>query len=293
MQSPRGRRSMEIAGVALVLAQLIPAANADPITVPGYTVTDLGIGTPTFGTDSSGNGILSAPTGQTFAFSQTPNTVLIPGQGMLANLPQLQPPPYYGGGDYGNPSNAFSYVTSALMNASGMVLATNVAGIYGHEYSTSLFEIQHNPDGTWGQPQSVYADGGQFQLQGIGPGAYGWLSKSNEVLIQDSTNPYGITILFVYNANTQNPTDIYSLLPPARYFQLQPIAIDDLGRIVLSAELNDPAAGYPETNLLLTPEGVSSAPVEAPVPGPGAMAVMLLAAMSFAIGRVRERRRRC
>jgi hypothetical protein len=290
MQSNRGRRSLGIAWLALLLTLVIPAANADPIGIPGYTVTDLGAGTPTFGTDAAGNGILNAPNGQTFAFPQTPNEILTPGQGTLANLPQLQPAPY-GWDDYGNPNNSFSYVTSALMNASGMVLATNVAGIYGHEYSTSLFEIQHNADGTWGQPQGVYTGGTQFELQSIASGVHGMLSNSNEVLIQDATNPNGSTNLFLYNANTQNLTNISSLLLSAGYLQFQPIAIDDLGRIVLSAQMDNPSAGYPETNLLLTPDGLSAAPLEAPVPEPGALMVLLTAGLGFAIKLVRERLR--
>jgi hypothetical protein len=284
-----GPRSLGIA-LALLLTQVIPAANADPISIAGYTVTDLGAGTPTFGTDAGGNGILNAPNGQTFAFLQTPNTNLTSGQGILANLPQLQPAPF-GGDDYGNPNNSFSYVTSASMNANGMVLAINVAGIYGHEYSTSVFEIQHNSDGSWGVPQPVYTGGAQFELQQITNGVSAMLSKSNEVLLQDNTITNNNVNVFLYNGNTHSLANISSLLLNASYLQFQPIAIDDLGRIVLSAEALEPSGFMQPTNLLLTPDGVSALPLEAPVPEPGALAVLLMAGLGFAIKRAQKRRR--
>ena len=274
-----------LAVLALALFQVIPTAQADPITIPGYTITDLGSGTPTFSTDSSGNGVLLAPSGQSFAFQQTPDTILTGEQAIVAGFPQLQPAPYGGG----NPLDSFSYVNSASMNASGTVVATNVAGIAGHEYSTGVFVLQHNPDGTWGTPHLIYGGGGQFDLQGISSGVSTMLSQANQVLITDNTIANSNINLFLYNINTQSLINLSNLLLSAGYFGFQAIAIDDQGRIVLGAQtLNE--TGYSFTNLLLTPDGMSAAPLEATVPEPSTLAVMILAIAGFATRRLRERR---
>ena len=50
-------------GLFVVLSGLCAAAaQADPITVQGYTVTDLGAGTPTFSTDANGGNSGRLPT---------------------------------------------------------------------------------------------------------------------------------------------------------------------------------------------------------------------------------------
>jgi hypothetical protein len=285
MQRALSKRSLSFVSLALLFAASTPPAQADPITIPGYTVTDLGAGTPTFSTGSGGNGFLTAPGGQMYAFQQTPDTTLMPRQGILANLPQLQQPPP------GATFTTFSSVNSATMNASGMVLATNVDGTFGHEYTTTLFAIQHNADGTLGPALALYTGGGQFDMGNIGSGVSAMLSASNQVLIQDKTIENDNINLLLYNINTQTLTNISSLLLNLHYLQFEPTAIDDLGRIVLTAEKNDGTGQLLATNLLLTPDGMSASPLEAPVPEPGALAVMLVAAAGFAIHRIRERRR--
>ena len=282
MQRALFKRSVSSVGLTLILAASIPPVHADPITIPGYTVTDLGAGTPTFSTGSGGNGFMTAPGGQMYAFQQTPDTALMPGQGILANLPQLQQAPTY-------IPFTFSTVSSATMNASGMVVAANVEGTFGHEYVTTLFAIQHNADGTWGSAHALYAGGGQFAMGSIGSGLSAMLSASNQVLIQDKTIENDNINLLLYNINTHTLTNISSLLLNVHYLQFEPTAIDDLGRIVLTAQLNDGTGRLSATNLLLTPDGVSSSPLKAPVPEPGALAVMLLAAAGFAVRRFRER----
>lgn len=289
MQPTRGRRSMEIAGVALLLAQLIPAANADPITVPGYTVTDLGggAGPPTFTTDSSGNGVVIASNGLTYSFQQTPNNVLSSGQ--LATLPLHETS---WGGESNVPSFPFNAYTSGVVNSNGVVMATYNTPDVSHEYLSSIYAVQRNPDGTWGQPTLVQSSGPLFDGSSSGGSPIAYLSKSNEIVsaLAPSNNlPYSV---LVYNMSTNSVFSLSQLLSSTGYAAMYPRAISDSGQIVLSAIADNPAAGFPQTNILLTPDGVSSAPIEAPVPEPGAMAVMLLAAMSFAIGRVRERRRR-
>ncbi len=76
MRKPRGRLILTGVLLASMLGSIAQTANADPITIPGYTVTDLGSGTPTFSTGANGNGILNAPNGQLFAFQQPSETFL-------------------------------------------------------------------------------------------------------------------------------------------------------------------------------------------------------------------------
>ena len=270
----------------LMLGPAVSALHADPITVPGYTVTDLGAGTPTIS-----NGLLTAPNGQIYEFPQTPNTTLTPGQGTMANFPQLVPPSR-GNFDYGNPAFDFSYVTNALMNSSGVVAATNVQGVAGHEYNQTEFLVQRNADGTWGQPVLAYSQsglfvgfGGQFSVVG--------LSKANEVLIQNDGSDSNVNQSLVYNLNTHTLTDLQVLLTSANlnYFGLNGLAIDDAGRILLQAEYFDPDTGFTPTNLLLTPTGVSSEPLEVAAPEPSTLAFMLLAIAGVAMHRLHERHR--
>jgi hypothetical protein len=72
------------------------------------------------------------------------------------------------------------------------------------------------------------------------------------------------------------------------YVVNQPIALDDDGRILLSA---DPFPGNQPTNLLLTPDGLSAAPLEVPAPEPGTLGIGLFAIAGFVAHRLREHRR--
>jgi hypothetical protein len=292
MRRNRVSQGTSTAVVLLTLALPLTSAQADPITIAGYTVTDLGAGTPTFSTAGNGNGVLNAPDGQVYAFSQTPNTALTPGQGIMASFPQLEPPPHDPSEDYGNPLYDYSRVTSAIMNSSGLVAAINDAGISGHTYTENEYLIQRNPDGTWGLPVLAYSSGVLFQGFSGGFNIVG-LSKTNEILIQnDSTS--NLNQALVYNLNTHTLTDLFSLLASAGliYPGLTASAIDDNGQILLSAYPYPPSPGNQPTNLLLTPDGLSAAPLEVPAPEPGALAVGLLAIAGFAAHRLREHRSR-
>ena len=51
MQEPRRRRALRAISLALILMMMgaiRATAKADPIMIPGYTVTDLGSGAPRF-----------------------------------------------------------------------------------------------------------------------------------------------------------------------------------------------------------------------------------------------------
>jgi PEP-CTERM motif len=69
---------------------------------------------------------------------------------------------------------------------------------------------------------------------------------------------------FLYNLNTGVRTELASLLPSGWTLGL-PIAIDDQGRILVSAE--SAATNWNNTELfLLTPAGLSSSPLATPEP---------------------------
>jgi hypothetical protein len=272
---------------------VVSAAKGDPITIPCYTVTDLGAGTPTFSTDASGNGVLNAPSGQTYAFPQTPNTSLTPGQGIMANFPLQDQSP--------TSSNLFdsSEVTRAIMNSNGVVAATLVSGYGGiqngdiSEGTESEFLVQRNPNGTWGQQTLAYQSAEPTSTGPTGFQVVG-LSNTNQILIQNGNLSQGLSQALVYNLNTNTLIDLASLLRSANltYYGFTSVAIDDAGRILLQAQVtlngSDP---NPFTNLLLTPDGLAAGPLEVAAPEPGTLGIMLMAVTGFAAHRFRERRR--
>lgn len=280
MRRNRRRPCREFMILLVILCSVVTSVRADPITIPGYTVTDLGAGTPTFSTDANGNGALNAPNGQIYAFPQTPNTVLTPGQGIMANF------------SYGNQQHLGIDAPDPTMNANGIVAAANVPWMNGEAFRGDVYYVQHNTDGSWGQPTVVWT--GDVQVLEPGVGFSMWLSKANEILINNygSAEP-NINHALLYNINTHTLTDLATLLSSAglQYFDLVPLAIDDDGRILLSGQLFNPNLGSTPDNLLLSPTGVSSAPLEVPAPEPGTLAIALAAIAGFAAYRLRVRRR--
>jgi hypothetical protein len=268
------------------------SAHADPLTIPGYTVTDLGPGTPTFSTDANGNGVLNAPDGQIFAFPQTPNMVLTPGQGVMANFPLSLSAPVGDTYTYGNPAFAFANVQSAVMNANGLVVATEYEGVTGHWAIGGAYAVQHNADGSWGSPVSLWS--GNEQIDGYPPhfNVVTGVNNLNQVLGSMGTNgPDNLSDTVLYNVSTHTLIDLSVLMAATNNFNIYaPIALDDDGRILVSA-IAQRSSGYPLENLLLTPDGVPATPLEVPAPEPGTLAVMLLAIAGFAAHRVRERQR--
>jgi MYXO-CTERM domain-containing protein len=280
MRRTRYCQGLELAVVLVILGSVSTSSHADPITIPGYTITDLGAGTPTFSTDANGNGILNAPNGQIYAFPQTPNTVLTPGQGIMANF------------SYGNQQQFGISAPGPIMNANGIVAAANVPWVQGEAFTGDVYYVQHNKDGSWGQPTVVWTGDPQVFEPGVGFSI--WLSKANEILINNfGTTEPNINHALLYNINTHTLTDLFSLLSSAglQYFDLVPSAIDDDGQILLATHLFNPSLGPIPDNILLTPIGVSSDPLEVPAPEPGTLAMALLAIAGFAAHRLHERRR--
>lgn len=287
MGMSRGWNGSHLVVATILLSAATTAAHADPITSDGYTITDLGPGTPTFSTDANGNGIVIAPNGSvSYSFPQTPNTVLTPGQGIMANFPQFPSGP-----DYAHPGNQiYNELLGPIMNSSGLVAVMQLAGTRGYQYEFTEYAVQRNADGSWGQPISVYSGGYGYDVgAGLNSFSVVGLSKSNEILIYDSRpNNGGPSQAILYNVNTQTTTDLATVLGAAGIAAgtITPLAIDDQGRILVSGLY--PYSG-PPINFLLTPDGVSSDPIEQTVPEPSTLALLLLAITSYAIHHARRR----
>jgi len=288
-----------------LMGGIAATAQADPIS-PTYTITDLGTGNISLST-ASGNTIpvsnayanspiVSVSNGQTaYAFPVTPATVLVPGQGAMANFPSIQSAPVADTLAYGNPNNAFSTVTSAIENANGIVAAMDYAGTNGHDGTGEAYYVQQTGNGTWSAPVGIWGgDTQNFQNLTHGGLSVVGINKLNEILGTMGTN-YGpnTTDTVLYNIATHTLTDFTASGILANYSDPTPIAIDDQGRILLQATSFSTTAGISEHTLLLTPAGVSSVPVPMSAPEPGSWAVMALAMAGFVAHRVRAAVRPC
>jgi hypothetical protein len=273
-----------------VLGSFLASAHADPITIPGYTVTDLGPGTPTFSTLANGTGVLNAPTGQIYAWDPTSNTTLPSGYGTTASIPLLVGAPVNNPDTYGNPLYAFAYVQSNVMNANGVVAAVENWGVNGHFEYSEAYIVQPNSNGSWSTPIGIWS--GNINESDYIPGAYANLitgvNNLNQILGSMGLNAppyYNLSDAVLYNMNSHTLTDLTTLLGSAGFADTLPIALDDDGRILLSGTEFNINLGPVQTNLLLTPAGLSAAPLEVPAPEPGALAIGLLAIAGFACHR--------
>ncbi len=304
-----------VTAIAL-LGAVVSTAHADAIT-PSYTVTDLGTGTVTataangsaiaidsvqgnqmLSAAANGSQILTVSNGQSvYAFNLSPVTVLNPNQPSMANFPLIESAPVWEPNTHGNPSNAFSIVTSAAENASGIVVATDYAGVYGYTSQGEAYYVQQSGNGTWGVPVAMWGGNTQFFSQTSGGMSVTGINNLNQVLGTMGVDPqYEIgTNAVLYNINTHSLINLsnYLLSLPQSpiYNNLAPLAIDDQGRILLSATSFSSETGFSQVTLLLTPDGVSSDPIILSTPEPGSWAVMALAMAAFAAHRIRERRR--
>jgi hypothetical protein len=315
----RTRRLTCIFAGFVLLGSVLSTAKGDSIT-PSYTITDLGSGSValTTGTgtsipinsagvyydedlgsevSSAANGaqITSVSVGQTsYPFVFTPPTVLTANQGIMTNFPLAMAAPVGDPNTYGNPINAYSVVSSPLMNANGIVVAIDSAGVSGHEGTPTVYFAQRIPDGSWGSPTVAWY-GVQQSAQGPGLGGITLAGINNlgQIIGTMSYNPNqpSVTNAVVYDIGTHTLTNLSSLPELASFTNVVPIAIDDSGRILVEAspvELLSNLQG--EQTLLLTPAGEPGNPV--PAPEPSSFAVMVLAMGAFAVCCVRDRIRR-
>jgi hypothetical protein len=293
-------------GVLLMLGAVVSTAHADAIGT-SYSVADLGSATPALSTSNgtavpvdltsvasggfatalwtaANGGQFTTVTagGASYPFTFTPAAALTAYHGIMASFPPPAAPPVNDPNTYGNPVNAYSVLSSPLMNANGIVAAINAVGVYGHYGTESAYYIQRNADGSWGSPVGIWSGALQFaQGPNVGGATLAGINNLNQILgtMSVSNGVYSSTDAVLYNIGTHSLTNLSTLPALAGYLNIQPIAIDDLGRILVAAS---PIVGSPlqgEQYLLLTP----SDPQSSPVPEPGSIAVLTLAIVAFAV----------
>jgi hypothetical protein len=230
MQIPRGRYLILAVIVVSIPNFVVASAHADPLGIPGYTVTDLGPGTPAFSTDANGNGVLNAPNGQIYAFPQASSSVLTPGQGIMANFPLDIAAPMH-------PANGFAVVQNATMTTNGTVVATEVYGIGGQWSEGVAYTVQLNANGSWGSPVTLWNGNEQIPDSRYANVITG-VNQLGQVLGSmgvDPTYERG-TDAMLYSVKSQTSTDLTQLFLSSEesqrwsvtYNDLQPIAIEVL-----------------------------------------------------------------
>jgi hypothetical protein len=300
MQRLCAQRYLPVLLGPLLVAAVVSSAHADPLTIQGYTVTNLGTGTPMFSTDATGNGILTTASGQVYAWQPTNSTVLTQAQIQAGNYP-FGPNPYaHDLMTYGNPANAYQMVVSAIENSNGIVAASIASGVSGHYGDTGVVPVQVGSNGTWNVLPG--AEGWSSNEQFLGTpatvsGLVVGLNNLNEILGNMGVDPLRdiTTDPVVYNVGSNALTDLATLFsanPQNTFGNLQAISLDAEGRILLSAAESNPQTGFAAVDLLLTPTGLSPDPLEVPAPEPGTLAIAVLAIAGVAAHQLRERRRR-
>jgi hypothetical protein len=283
---------------SLLATVLASPAHADPLTIPGYTVTDLGAGTPTFSTDAAGNGILTTASGQVYAWQPTNNTVLTQAQILAGHFP-FGPNPYASSPDtYGNPAFAYQTVVSAIENSNGIVAATTASGVSGHYGYVGVAPVLVGSSGIWSLIPGVegWSSNEQFVGQPSGvPGLLVGLNNLNEMLGNVGVDPEhdSLTDPVVYKVGSNTLTDLATLLsanPQNTFGGFQALSLDADGRILLSAGTIGPQTPQ-YVELLLTPTGLSADPLEVPAPEPGTLAIAALVIAGVVAHQLRERQR--
>jgi hypothetical protein len=206
----------------------------------------------------------------------------------MATFPPPATPPVNDPNTYGNPLNAYSVLSSPLMNSNGIVAAVDAVGVYGHYGTESAYYIQRNADGSWGSPVGIW-NGALQVAQGpnVGGVTLAGFNNLNQILgtMSVSNGVYSTTDAVLYNIGTHSLTNLSTLPALSGYLNIQPIAIDDLGRILVAGSPIVGSALQGEQYLLLTPSGLQGSSV----PEPGSIAVLALATAAFAIHRARDK----
>jgi hypothetical protein len=127
----------------------------------------------------------------------------------------------------------------------------------------------------------------QFGQGPVGGASITGINNLNQVLGQMSVQPNALADAVVFKIKSNSLTDLSTYLLAQGYNNVIPLAIDDLGRILVEA--GEGVSGG-EHLLVLSPDGVSSGPLVVPVPEPAMLAVLTLAMIAFAAHRARGRR---
>ena len=221
-------------------------------------------------------------------------------QSLAADFPLLNPPPpITSTGAYDNPLNVYSSVLNPITtNGNGLYVAIDASGVAGHQGTSEVYDVKQNADGTWSSPTGMWTGGTQFNGEpSAGLASITGINKLNEVLgvgaDPTATNGAGLPQTYLYNANTNSLLNLATLgvLQAGGWNNIMPVAIDDQGRILLEASPPPTAGSGPEHTLLLTPQGVSSDPLEVPAPEPGGLALAVVTVAALAVRRAMRNRR--
>ena len=280
MTSRRPENAPRYVLLFFLLSAVSSIAQADPIG--NYTVTNLVAGPITLTTSngstmpvdfgasfSNGAPVVAVSNGQaTYAFAFTPDTYLAPNQGIMTSFPLGVPAPVTAGETYGNPANAYSFVSYALMNSQGVAAALT----WRASMVTRLGE-RCTPCNKTRTAHGACRATRSGRLAGTTRSSHERRCEHrwNQQLEPDTgTNGYGNNnpYTFVYDLKTQTFTGLANVSDAAGniYGDTTPYAIDDHGRLLLQGYLFP--SGVLDT-LLLTPVGVSSDPLQVPVAGAG------------------------
>jgi hypothetical protein len=260
-------------------------ARADAMT--GYTLTDLGspylnnhtANAAGYAISNTGaNGTLSAPNGNTYAFQST-NNLVTNSQAITSTFqPFITPaiPYYYKHFDNSNDTRAF-------LNQAGVFVGTAVTGMAGNDdlyASSTVYAATRQANGSFGPLSALWSTGNNLTSSLGSPQSYSAYPIANVLSLNNTGQMLGVANIpgdfALYNLKTGVLTNLASLVPDPSVGIASAIAIDDQGRILIdSYQPNSPnSPKQPDSNgsnfhdelYLLTPDGLSSAPLATPEP---------------------------
>jgi PEP-CTERM motif len=272
---------------------LVSLAGRVAVASATYTVTDLGAGTARLASDSVGGGVLITPDGTTsYAFPMTNHALSSSqAQAIIATLPAMTNAPVWSPMTYGDPRNAFSYLTSgnASLNDNGMLVVRDVFGVSGHSSGagSTVLTAQRQADGSFGPLTALWSSPNNGQFMSNGPVATSLGLNNLGQALGYTADAWGSGTVFLISDPSKGLTYLRDLLPSNAYID-NAIALDNQGRMLVTAWLWTYPPGFSqEHSYLLTPAGVPIDPV--PVPEPTALATIAAGMIAFALRR-RQRR---
>jgi hypothetical protein len=253
-----------------------------------FCVIDLGTGSPTYGTDSSGDGTVTGTNGSTYAFNPVRDYLRAQWSNLSHDIPIVQPAPIYEtAATHNNPMYAYSHSSLLQMNENGLAVGIDLYGVDGHTGNTIAFLTQLQANGTWGTPIALWSGRATHGGGAIPTLSILGISSNGQVLGYGVDNPAlddQINYLYYYDIKSQMKININTVIGSMGGGHAQ---LDDDGRVLVQAY-----HGYQEDphNLLLVPNGVSADPLAVPEPATWAVfATMIVGAMAHK--RIRSRRR--
>lgn len=259
--------------------------------IPSYTATDLGVGSARFSKATGEDATITAPDGRTvYAFPRTDNEVRDP-HSLLASFPPFTGAPIHDPRTHGNPAFAFDQFSpfNVFLNQSGVFVATEEKGVSGYFKNGYLGTASRQADGTFGPVMPVPNSSSPYD----GYTRAVDLNNRGQAIVYSSNDPYGDGNVALFDLKTGQKTDInqiYSGEDPLYLREHLSINtyyspyLDDQGRILAKGDSFSSDGRWTGTHtLLLTPAGVSSAPIA--TPEPTALATLAAAAMCLIIRR--------